>query len=240
MHLDITLDADFILHRLRSEVPHIVSALEQAVSEREAVDEVCGTLLHLKQGDLSFLFCSETVYELYQHPWLVDRAAESVLTGVEADGGGVATLRIAGLWGIYLFCLGVIISLSLGLLIDGYDHKAKASLRYHRRLSEADEFGSRYFVLHKKVDRSVFSERSYCVLILAGLFALGMGILGVFLPSMERRVPGAVPNIINETLDVEFTKQYSLYDLILTTGAKGTFGWFCSPMDKGDLIHRRR
>ena len=44
---------------------------------------------------------------------------------------------------------------------------------------------------------------------------------GVFLPTMERRVPGAVPKILNETLNVDFTKQYSLYTLALTTGAKG-------------------
>lgn len=184
---------------------------------------MCETLLHLKPGDVSYFFCSQTIYDLYQFPWLVDRAAESVLTGIKASGGGQATLRIAGLWGIYLFCAGVMISLTLGLIIDGYDHQAKASLRYHRRLSVPDDGGARYFILQKKVDPSVFKPRSYCFLILAGVFALGMGILGVFLPSMERKVPGAVPNIINETLDVDFTKQYSLYDLILTSGAKGAF-----------------
>lgn len=136
-------------------------------------------------------------------------------------GGGQATLRIAGLIGIYLFCGGVLISLALGLVIDAYDHRAKSSTRYDRRLSVSEHTVSPRFVLKSRVDKSMFSTKKYVLLVLCAVFALAFGILGVFTSSMERKVPGAIPILINDTINVVFTRQYSVFSLAETTGARG-------------------
>lgn len=60
----------------------------------------------------------------YSKPeWAKDTGAK-VLDGVHTSGGGLATLRVVGMRGIYAFCGAVILSILLSFVIDVYDHKA--------------------------------------------------------------------------------------------------------------------
>lgn len=63
--------------------------------------------------------------EAYTHPeWARDTGA-TILKGVHVNGGGLATLRVVGMKGIYAFSAAVILSILLSFAIDLFDHKTK-------------------------------------------------------------------------------------------------------------------
>ena len=81
--------------------------------------------------------CMKFLREAYTHPEWAKSTGRSILRGVETSGGGVATLRVVGMKGIYAFCGAVILSILWSVVVDIFDHKAKddqaRSLLYHRR-----------------------------------------------------------------------------------------------------------
>ena len=76
--------------------------------------------------------CFDVVNYSYKHPKRLEALIDSLVDGIEAKGGGVATLRVAGLSGIHVFCSAVISSLVLGGIIEVYDHFAKAKYAKYR------------------------------------------------------------------------------------------------------------
>lgn len=72
-----------------------------------------------------FIACWTLVNEAYTRPeWARDTGA-TILKGVHVNGGGLATLRVVGMKGIYAFSAAVILSILLSFVIDVFDHKAK-------------------------------------------------------------------------------------------------------------------
>ncbi len=73
--------------------------------------------------------CTSVVTEAYTRPDWAQSTGKSLLDGMDTSGGGVATLRVIGMSGIYAFCGAVIVSILLSLMVDIFDHRAKQALR---------------------------------------------------------------------------------------------------------------
>jgi hypothetical protein len=53
------------------------------------------------------------------------------------------------------------------------------------------------------------------------LLGLAFAIGGVFLPTLERRAPGSIMNIVRDDLDVDFVRDFSIFNLVELTGVAG-------------------
>uniref|UniRef100_A0A6S8D168 Uncharacterized protein n=1 Tax=Aplanochytrium stocchinoi TaxID=215587 RepID=A0A6S8D168_9STRA len=274
-NLNIDLEPESVLHRIEREVPLIIKIMEASVDEKTALDDVCNDLLHLNcslpnstkdgflatqfgigLGSVSCTLCYDVVTHYYENPAALENIVDKLVDGIDSSGGGIVTLRVAGLRGIHVFCVAVLTSLILGLIMEVYDHIAKHEhgryrLKRDRRgsrmfqidsdayteismLTEADA-DSKYATLYQRSSENVIRLRSYILLVLLSAIATASTAWGMFAPTMIREVPGSIPNIINETLAYDFDYEYSLWSLTNVVGEKGgwdiflmyLFGFFC-------------
>jgi hypothetical protein len=63
------------------------------------------------------------------HPQTSKSTFASIAKGVEQSGGGLVTLRVEGMKGIYYFCAAVVLSIVLSLVVDLYEIRAGAAAR---------------------------------------------------------------------------------------------------------------
>jgi len=279
--LDIDLDPNMILYRLEGELPEIIRIAKSSVSENEAVNDICNELLHLRcqfphyeedsfswdiahdiqtirtnfemaeSASIPCNLCHDIVVYEYENPDSLSPLINRLVNGISAKGSGLATLRIAGLRGIHIFCIAVISSLMLGLVMEILDHfarreGAKERMKHNRRhgriydneteqtLSiEAAE--AKPVLLFTRSAENVLQFRSYVILCVVATTACVFTVWGSFAPTMIREVPGSLPEIINETLSYDFGQKYSMWTLTKVVGDKGgwdiflmcLFGFFC-------------
>jgi len=121
LNLDFEVQPRAILKGIATELPEAIALVKNATTKAEAEHKICETLLHWPSG-----LCNVSVDLLYRNPDLVSKFGRNLLTGVGTSGGGIATLRVAGLHGIYVFCFAVVLSLLLGFGIDLLDHESRA------------------------------------------------------------------------------------------------------------------
>ena len=259
-NLTMPLYPELILQRAKDMTPRMVDIIEKSVSVYEAEEEICNTLLglnctilspaptvepHKILSDLgaSCRICKTVTQQFYKDPGLLTNFAEEILNGLKFTGGGQAHLRVAGLAGLHVFCLSVLVSLILGVFIDGLNHRTRsriveksstqgessleeALLTDESELGEADEietllsldntyrsFSFRIGLQGKKL----FIYYFICCFCIA-LFALTL--LTYHLKSLHRKVPGSIPKVINETFSFEFKKDYSFWELVQAIGGK--------------------
>ena len=146
LNLDWEVDPDAIKKGVISSLPDIM-VITRALYDR---DDLCDMLLKMtcaKQKNIAkkakCSACMKFLREAYTHPEWAKSTGRSILRGVETSGGGVATLRVVGMRGIYAFCGAVILSILWSVVVDIFDHRAKEdqaqSLRFHRRRLMASE-----------------------------------------------------------------------------------------------------
>uniref|UniRef100_A0A7S1Y4K2 Paraquat-inducible protein A n=1 Tax=Grammatophora oceanica TaxID=210454 RepID=A0A7S1Y4K2_9STRA len=196
--------------------------------------------------------CQGLVDIAFDQPSWAQTTGKTIVNGVRTSGGGLVDLRVVGMKGIYAFCSAVILSILLSLIVDILDHKYKqrtiqqeraaASLLavsgvgeptseddgtpvHHQQrttVSTITEDGRRYVDDDDDDDPIATCTTSLRNSTLAWL-TLGVVAIAILVPTMERRVHGAIPIMLGDILGVEWNKHYSLTSLMFTTGQFG--GW---------------
>lgn len=123
----------YMLHRpcterrylMEAESPHhLLSLLEGQTWNNDTV-----TLPHFLDWDLGCSACLKFVESSLAHPYTFQSTVQGVADGIATSGGGLVTLRVQGLIGIYSFCAAVVLSIALSCLVDIYSIRAAANTR---------------------------------------------------------------------------------------------------------------
>uniref|UniRef100_A0A7R9VHE8 Paraquat-inducible protein A n=1 Tax=Pseudictyota dubia TaxID=2749911 RepID=A0A7R9VHE8_9STRA len=127
VHLDWDVDPGAIRDGVSRDLPLLVNIAKKLYTPSSA----CDALLHepcSQHTNPKCWLCVHTLSIMMDHPDWAQGAGRDILQGFETKGGGQASLRIAGMKGIYVFCAAATLSLLIGVLVDWLDHKA----RHHR------------------------------------------------------------------------------------------------------------
>mmetsp|Transcript_17795 Transcript_17795/g.22916 ORF Transcript_17795/g.22916 Transcript_17795/m.22916 type:complete len:603 (-) Transcript_17795:244-2052(-) len=256
LNLDFEIQPQVIIDGLISEFPELVDAIENAVTLDQATELVCQEYLGLECGSITDVECESCygiVGQLYKRPAWLKEIGVNALKGIQPSGGGQSTLRVGGLWGIYIFCCAVVLSLLLSFIIDIYDRRARtrqfsrtpcntSDRLSHENASDAlkaylnAESTSEILDLNDaKKRRSVFTWVNPVVHVLLALLSVVLVSISLFIKSMERDVEGSLPEIADTVLGLQYDKEYSLWSLTKATAASGgadyflmgIFGFFC-------------
>jgi hypothetical protein len=140
LNLDWIVDPAAIKEGVISDLPAILQIVEAQYDETG----LCNKLLKLHCQDAKKAAtrakcraCTSVVTEAYTRPDWAQSTGKSLLKGVDTSGGGMATLRVLGMRGIYVFCGAVIVSILLSLMVDIFDHRAKQELRKQQEREQA-------------------------------------------------------------------------------------------------------
>lgn len=143
LHLDWVVDPAEIKQGVVNDLP----ALIQVVQSLYTPEELCDRLLQVEcatQRRVTKIAkckaCHVAVAEGYDHPDWAQSTAGTILNGCSTSGGGTATMRVAGMRGIYAFCGAAIMSIVLSLMVDIFDHKARTAARRQERDGRLAEF----------------------------------------------------------------------------------------------------
>jgi len=136
LNLDWNVDPGAIKEGLIDDLPSILAIVQGLYTS----EQVCDKFLKMdcaKQKRVAKIAkckaCKGLVSEAFTHPDWARSTGRKILNGVSTKGGGIATLRVAGMSGIYHFCGAVILSIFLSLAVDIFDHRAKI---YERKREE--------------------------------------------------------------------------------------------------------
>mmetsp|Transcript_18978 Transcript_18978/g.47006 ORF Transcript_18978/g.47006 Transcript_18978/m.47006 type:complete len:705 (-) Transcript_18978:1689-3803(-) len=128
LHLDWIVVPEDIKQGVITDLPQLIEVTKSLYDHRQ----LCDKLLKLQCAHEKNVIkktkchaCWTLVDEAYSRPeWARDTGAK-IFSGVRVNGGGLATLRVVGMKGIYAFSAAVILSILLSFVIDIFDHKAK-------------------------------------------------------------------------------------------------------------------
>lgn len=291
LSLDFPVDPATVQKGLIDDLPHLVPVIKSQIS----TTNLCSELLHLEcDKTKAFLnkmrcqTCGRLINTAYDHPDWAQTTGRSILEGVDTSGGGMVSLRVVGMKGIYYFCVAVICSILLSVLVDIIDDWSKSKSKSvttgglvssavndtSDELSEEDNKGRRRqppstvfmnpfpslqdqptpngnndltepllvkddsnnsgtdleidnfnenpttnITTNTKTPPQYFS----ILFLMLTLLTLGLITHAVYLPTMERRVNGAIPALLHEIFGTSWDTTYSLYTLGLTTNNAG--GW---------------
>ena len=142
LHLDWIVKPDDIKAGVVDDMPELLEILNSLYS----TNELCDKFLKITCDDQKRLdrvtkckACRALVNEAFTRPGWTQSTGRAILDGVDTSGGGLATLRVVGMRGIYAFSGAVIISILLSLIIDIFDHRSKV---FSQKLSQ-QEIGRR-------------------------------------------------------------------------------------------------
>ena len=128
LNLDWIVDPGAIKDGVINDLPTILEITKTLVTP----EQVCDNLLKMDCATQKRVAkiakckaCKGLIGEAFGHPNWARSTGRKILNGVSTNGGGVATLRVMGMRGIYYFCGAVILSIFLSLIVDILDHRAK-------------------------------------------------------------------------------------------------------------------
>lgn len=241
LHLDWTIDLDRIQQGVLENLSLLLGLLKQTYS----ATDLCSQLLHKgcqkphKVDTITkCLSCRKFINEMVDHPDTARSTLSSILGGVDKKGDGFVTLRVLGLPGIYAFCLAVIMSIVLSLVIDISDVRLR---RYQARL--AREAQRRPLLASGDADDSdddsedllsiasdsslrwgVFHWKSRCAT-LSSVLTVGLVLAATHLPTLQRTVTGAIPTLLSEVMSINLDQGFSFRSLSTTIGAAGGYDY---------------
>eukprot|EP00529_Nitzschia_sp_RCC80_P009742 CAMPEP_0113443098 /NCGR_PEP_ID=MMETSP0014_2-20120614/1958_1 /TAXON_ID=2857 /ORGANISM="Nitzschia sp." /LENGTH=767 /DNA_ID=CAMNT_0000334033 /DNA_START=33 /DNA_END=2336 /DNA_ORIENTATION=- /assembly_acc=CAM_ASM_000159 len=132
LHLDWVVEPDEIKQGVINDLPSILAVVKGLYSSEDLCDKLlkmeCATEKRVTKI-AKCKACKSLVSEAYYRPEWAKSTGRTVLDGISTNGGGVATLRVVGMNGIYAFCAAVILSILLSLVVDIFDVQAKARLK---------------------------------------------------------------------------------------------------------------
>lgn len=132
LHLDWVVDPAAIKTGVITDLPKILTIVKSQYNSKQ----VCNMLLKMdcdhqkniiKKGKCEA--CGKFVRNVFRNPQWAQTTGKSILDGVNTSGGGLSTLRVVGMRGIYAFCGAVIISILLSLIVDIFDHRANQHMK---------------------------------------------------------------------------------------------------------------
>lgn len=140
LHLDWHIVPEQILDGIIEELPILLPILRDMYT----ATDLCSRFLHKGCDDPHSLStktkcqaCRTLVNNMLTHPSTARDTLEQITSGVETSGGGLVSLRVVGMRGIYAFCAAVIASIALSLVVDVLNVRAK---RYQREEQEYERF----------------------------------------------------------------------------------------------------
>ena len=135
LNLDWEVDPEEIKTGLVAELPDILTIIKSIYTTEELCDKLL-TMDCANQKRVTHIAkckaCHALVNEAFFHPDWARSTGSTVVKGVSTSGGGLATLRVVGMSGIYAFCGAVIMSVLLSLVVDVFDHRAKRKMALSR------------------------------------------------------------------------------------------------------------
>jgi hypothetical protein len=144
LNLDWVVDPAAIKDGVINDLPSILQIAESLYTS----EQVCDKLLKLDCSTQKRVTkiakckaCRGLVGEAFGHPEWARSTGRKIVNGISTNGGGVATLRVVGMRGIYYFCGAVILSIFLSLIVDIFDHRARL---YERKREEEERGGDGY------------------------------------------------------------------------------------------------
>jgi len=291
LSLDFPVDPTTVQQGLIDDLPHLVPVIKSQIS----TSNLCSELLHIEclktkafLNKMKCQACGRLIDTAYTHPEWAQSTGKSILEGVDTSGGGMVSLRVVGMEGIYYFCIAVIFSILLSVLVDFIDDRSKCkSTPVISAAAESDDVNdvsnsnneeenerrhappSTVFMdlFPSRQDQPIHSSNNELtepllttddydnkdrkdveidnydenpttdnnnsnktpsqyfsvVFLILTLVTLTLIIHGVYAPTMERRVNGAIPALLQEIFGTSWDTTYSLYTLGLTTNNAG--GW---------------
>lgn len=155
LHLDWIVDPAEIKEGVITDLP----ALIEIVKSLYTSEQLCDKLLHMEcatQRRVTNIAkckaCHAVVSEGYYRPELAQSTASTILNGCTTSGGGLATMRVIGMRGIYAFCGAVILSIVLSLIVDVFDLKAKTVARTEEQDGRMAEFEQQRLIARRRQD----------------------------------------------------------------------------------------
>jgi hypothetical protein len=129
LNLKWFIDPPYIKNGVMDHLPDLIRIVRSAYTDQD----ICRYFLHLPCGDphasmnfkdkMRCFGCLTFVQEAYTHPEKVQTYGRSVVEGIEIGGSGEVRLAVVGMRGIYAFCLAVILSVLLSVIVDLYHHR---------------------------------------------------------------------------------------------------------------------
>jgi hypothetical protein len=253
LNLEWHVDPVAMKHGLVSELPTLLPLLRQVYPP----NDLCTLLLkydcsHAKKYAhmTKCKACKSLVYTAYTHPKWAKTTGKSILTGVDTSGGGLASMHVKGLGGVYAFCIAVILSIALSLMVDVLDTRARrravedtvilpegytsipegytirpppsSSVVPHNTTDDDDDDESRPPPVLFVEPPPSHDTTAWYSLLLPFITALVVGI-AIFSSTMQREATGAVPELLKKILGIQWERAYSFKSLMGITGAAG--GW---------------
>ena len=150
---------------------------------------------------------------------------EPLLRNCSASGPASISLKVVGEDGIYAFCAGAFLSLLTSAYVGHLDRKFRCETSLHRN-SMVGNHGP--FELTQITKRMIprFPRSRMLLVTIFGAIALGIVLVASFIDSLERRVIGSVPEVIDGILGADLTKYYSTYDIAHQSAASGGGDYF--------------
>ena len=132
VHLDWDVDPVAIRDGASRELPLFIDLTRGMFTPVQICDRIMSFDCS-NHGGVKCWACEHLIGEVYGHPNWAEGAGRDIINGMEVSGTGYATLRIAGMTGIYIFCLAATLSLLVGVAVDSLDHRARAESAKNRR-----------------------------------------------------------------------------------------------------------
>jgi len=134
LNLDWDVNPDDIKIGIIEHLPTLLQLVESQYDETQLCDKFLKKKCEKARNTHTKAKCSvctNVVHEAYNNPEWTQKTGKKLFDGIDTNGGGMATLRVVGMRGIYAFCGAVIVSILLSLMVDIFDHRAKQESRRH-------------------------------------------------------------------------------------------------------------
>ena len=143
LHLDWVVKPNDIKAGIIKDMPALLEIVHSVYTEKSLCDKLLGMKCDKQKGVAKITkckLCRGFVSEAFYRPGWTQSTGKAILNGVRTSGGGLATLRVVGMRGIYAFSGAVIVSILLSVLVDVLDHRAKE----HSKMIAQWEVGRRH------------------------------------------------------------------------------------------------
>mmetsp|Transcript_32704 Transcript_32704/g.49288 ORF Transcript_32704/g.49288 Transcript_32704/m.49288 type:complete len:669 (+) Transcript_32704:187-2193(+) len=137
LHIDWVVDPEAIRKGVSKHLPFLLQLLTSQFPPKE----LCTKLLKydcFHPSALHFVQCEACTGAFTSTDW-TGSAGQAILNGVATSGGGLMSLRVIGMRGIYAFCAAVVISILLSLMVDVWDHRARNYALLQTVVTDEDE-----------------------------------------------------------------------------------------------------
>jgi hypothetical protein len=158
--------------------------------------------------------CEQLVLEAYTHPQWAETTGIHILEGVQTSGDGHVHVGAVGETGISAFCLAVVLSIAIGLVVDALERRARhAGMPRNNSTTTLEEETSGSITIEQQDARPRKSWKRHTLPALTILMVL----LAIFAPTTVRTAEGAIPALLGGNWE----QPYSFWTLVRTTAGGG-------------------